>query len=323
MNSSPFVRADRLVVSIWLLSKWVPISWAASAIKLLLYNPAVFSTLPLRSGINEYFLCRRVDDCKQPGLGKPAPLIFQDQTAALYFLRSVISDSGRMHDLRLWLLEDNDSFAMYAIEDHDVMERVARMLASGRLTAVASGEGGAEGETEGILRGDSQTVGVQAAGGEAAAEATPLQDEAARRESAVAEMEEAVAAAEPAEAPPALTATVDADQPPDLAASAATEEYPKFSTVAEVEEGPTVETQAQIEEPPGLVTVAEIEPPPTLGTDAAVDAPPALETDATVDGPSIMATDVDVAESPALDTDVQLDDPPTRRPSSPKKDEPR
>ena len=295
-----------------------------------MYNPAVFSTLALRTGKDEYFLCWRLDDCRGAGSGEPSALPFHDQTTALYFLRSVISDSGQMHDLRLWLQEENDSFAMYAIDDHALMERTASMLASGQLAAATMEEGEAGGETEGTFRGDSS--GESAGGGaasssQAAAEATPLQHETARRESAVSEMEEIVLGPEKTEAPLVLAATVDSDQPPDLAAAAAVEAHPKPDTGVESEQAPALESQADVEEPPALAAEAEVETPETVDTEVEPDKPPALATDAEVDNPLVMAAeaeveaphaltaDVDIVEAPALGAEVQHDDPPARRPS--------
>lgn len=115
-------------------------------------NPGVFSTLALWTEKDEYFLCWRLEDCRGGGSGEPSTLPFHDQTTALYFLRSVISDSGQMHDMRLWLQDKNNSFAMYAIDDHALMERTTLMLASGQLAAAAMEEGAAGGEKEGTFR---------------------------------------------------------------------------------------------------------------------------------------------------------------------------
>src|SRR5437016_4488445 len=113
-----------------------------------------------------------------------SPWRCDDETEALYFLRSVITDSGLMHDLRTWLLSENHSSVMYAIADDDVMGHIARMLASGEIAAATmeigegEGEGAGLGEEEGILR----KSGVFAATPSTATETTPRQDEVARRE---------------------------------------------------------------------------------------------------------------------------------------------
>ena len=159
------------------------------------YNPSMFSTLPLRSGQDEYHLCRRLEDCPNANGGKPAALPLQDPVTALYFLRGFITDSGKEHELRLWLLSDHSSFAMYSIEDHDILDYTAGLIASGRLVVASTGKGGDQPGAEGLLRtGEGpQSVLVATVG------TTPLQDEMANEASTV----DAVEVTE--EAPPETT----------------------------------------------------------------------------------------------------------------------
>jgi hypothetical protein len=154
----------------------------------------VASTLTLRKGQGEYQLCWRLDDCT--GDGTPTALPLQDPTTALYFLRGFINDSGQEHDLRLWLLNNNSSFEMYVVGNDEILDRTARMIASGQLVVASMEKGAGEGELEGILRpggGGSSTL-------LSSVETTPLQDEMASAESAADEEAIAVEEETPAEA---------------------------------------------------------------------------------------------------------------------------
>jgi hypothetical protein len=164
-----------------------------------LYNRYVFSTLPLRNGLNEYHLCWRLEDCQDAGDGTPTALPFYDQISALYFLLEFITDSGREHELRLWLLQENYSLPMNSQEETDVVEHAAMLIATGQLVVAGleagGGEGEGEGEVEGIMRAGGQAASVLRS--QVIAETTPLQDEMARRESAAAAEGELVVLDEP------------------------------------------------------------------------------------------------------------------------------
>jgi hypothetical protein len=144
------------------------------------------STLTLRRGPDEYQLCRSVEDSAD-GSGMPAIVPLDDPTTALYFLREFITDSGKQHDLRLWLLAQNSSFDMYAIDDDGILDYAAKMIASGQLVVAGGGEGsgsaadggeaGSGSATEGIMRkGGGKSVLVSSVG------STPLQDEMASQQ---------------------------------------------------------------------------------------------------------------------------------------------
>jgi hypothetical protein len=154
-------------------------------------------TLTLQRGQEQYLLCSSLEDLTS---AKLSPVPFLDSVSALYFLRAVITDSGKFHDLRLWLQSFTSSFEIYAIDDDSLLENAARMLAFGQLV-IAGGKGAGGGGADsaepasGILRPEGSAKSVLVS----RTETTALDDETARREaaeeSAVAE-EDAAAVAE-------------------------------------------------------------------------------------------------------------------------------
>ena len=284
----------------------------------------MLSPLQIRKGSEEYLLCWRLDDCS-------SPLRFYDETEALYFLRSVITDSGLMHDLRTWLLSENHSSVMYAIADDDVMGHIARMLASGEIAAATmeigegEGEGAGLGEEEGILR----KSGVFAATPSTATETTPRQDEVARREQTAVEPEEIVPAKEEAEEPEEtpLVAEVHAELPPELAPAAEVEAHPAFPTEAEAggqqvlaaeatvdEEAPTLAAEAETGEEHGLETETAVEQAPvlTLEAEIAKEHGVATETETAAKEPPTVGAEAEAGEQHVLETDTAVE----RRPPS-------
>jgi len=252
----------------------------------------MLSTLPLRVGRDEYLLCWQLDDCQGAGSGKPTALTFYDQASAFYFLRGVITDSGLMHDLRLWLLDQNQSFAMSVISDDELMARVAVMLASGDLAAATMEGSGAEKQRDFRPGGTGKT-------GQRADETVPLQDEAARRESTVPPEEDvpdSETEAEPTEVLPVLAASVDAHEPPAMAARAAAEDHPEVASRADVEEGPAMGTEARVEKSP------------VLAADAEIEEGHAIETEAHFEEPPVLAGEVEIEEVPTLDLESQSED---------------
>ena len=246
----------------------------------------------IRRGPEEYLLCWRLEDVQNQGAGTAAAVRFHDETDALYFLRSVISDSGLMQDLRLWLLGENRSFLMYAIEDADLMAQTARMLAWGELAVATTGSGGGDAEAEapaaeaageeGILRkGDVLAMASRTTG------TTPLQDEMAHRERSAVEPEEILPPEEEkTEDETELVATVDAEPPPKLAAHAAVEEHPELPSEAEVEEHPALAAEAEAGGDHVLETETVIDvKTPELETESSTEERPVLDIDLDVHRP--------------------------------------
>jgi len=281
----------------------------------------VLSPLQIRKGSEEYLLCWRLDDCS-------SPLRFYDETEALYFLRSVITDSGLMHDVRTWLLSENHSSVMYAIADDDVMAHIARMLASGEIAAATleigegEGEGAGLGEEEGILR----KSGVFAATPSTATETTPRQDEVARREQTAVEPEEIVPFEEEPEETE-LAAEVHAEPPPELAPAAEVEGHPAFPTEAEAggqhvlaaeatvdEEAPTLAAEAETGEEHGLETETAVEQAPALKLEAEIakEHGVATETETAAKEPPTVGAEAEAGEQHVLETDTAVE----RRPPS-------
>jgi hypothetical protein len=131
------------------------------------------STFPLRRGMDDFQLCRKLGDCT--GQGSPKALRFLEPISALAFMRSCVTNPEQERNLRLWLKTD---------EHEPLLENVAKELATGKLivaTLVKEGEG----EGKGILRGGSGGSSTQ----RQQRESTPLEVERARRESVAAEEE--------------------------------------------------------------------------------------------------------------------------------------
>jgi hypothetical protein len=170
------------------------------------YNRGVHSpTLTLQRGQEEFLLCSSMEDLKAVA-GKSAASLLLDPVSAIYFLREVITDSGKRHDLRLWLQSYTWSFEMYAIDDESLLDSIARMLATGQLViAGAKGSGGGGDQdaeaASGILRpeGGAKSVLVSRV------ETTALQDETERREEAEQSEESQEEAAAVSEETPATT----------------------------------------------------------------------------------------------------------------------
>jgi hypothetical protein len=161
-------------------------------------------TLALQRGLEQFQLCTSLEDLKS---AKLSPVLFEDSTSALFFLRTVINDSGRFHDLRLWLQSSTHSFEIYAIDDDTLLDNTARLLTTGQLV-VATGKGGAGGggdadaeAASGILRPEGAAKDVLVS----RTETTALEDETARRESAEESEEGAENADDAAEETPATT----------------------------------------------------------------------------------------------------------------------
>ncbi|HEY2379967.1 MAG TPA: hypothetical protein VGK48_02180 [Terriglobia bacterium] len=248
-------------------------------------------------GHEEYFLCWQLEDCGAEAAGSPGALRFYDETDALYFLHSLITDSGSMHDFREWLLSESRSFPMYAIADGDLMEQTARMLASGELAAAttAQGEGTADQEVQGEAgqgEGFLRQGGVSAAS--SSAETTPLQDEMARREETAAASEEAAAQQEQTEEAVELFATVNLEPPPESGADTEFEERPGLA--AEEETAGDYALQAE----------TAVGGTAAVGTEAAAAQDLAsLETDTDVEGSSQVSADAEAGEPRTVHSETQ------------------
>jgi hypothetical protein len=169
------------------------------------YNRSVDSqTLPLQRGIEQFVMCSSMEDIKAVA-GKSAAPMDLDSVSAMFFLREVINDSGKVHDLRLWIRPFLHSFEMYATDDEGLLEHTARMLATGQLViADIKGAGGGGDSAEaatGILRPEGAAKSILVA----RTETTALDDETARREDASESAESDEDAAAVSEETPATT----------------------------------------------------------------------------------------------------------------------
>ena len=136
------------------------------------------STFPLKRGMDDFHLCKKLEDCNR------APRRFLEDVSALAFIRSCVTNPEQERTLRLWLQAPDGS---------DVLKQVATMLVSGKLFIASMAKEG-EGEAKGILRGGDGSGGSSSRRQQT--EATPRQVEAARRES-VAPPEDEIVLGEP------------------------------------------------------------------------------------------------------------------------------
>jgi hypothetical protein len=150
------------------------------------------STLPLRRGLDEFQLCKRLDDCKGAGSGTPTALPFYDHMSALVFLRTCITSPEQERKLRRWLEGWPHPSSTQSRDEPDLLGYVAKQLVAGKL-AIATLQAG--GEARGIMRSHSE--GSSASSRQQNRETTPLQDEMARRERAAAAQEEVIVLGEP------------------------------------------------------------------------------------------------------------------------------
>jgi hypothetical protein len=135
------------------------------------------STILLRRGLDEFQLCRKLEDCG----GSPTALRFYETVSAVVFLRSCITDPEQERKLRLWLQATPFFPVSHSYEGNDLFEKVAKMIVSGEVK-VASQEG--QGRGKGIIRsGQNPNSGANPS------RTTPLQDERARQQSAATEEE--------------------------------------------------------------------------------------------------------------------------------------
>src|SRR5947207_629559 len=139
------------------------------------------STFPLRRGLDEFRLCRKLEDCAPSGGAVPKALQFYETVSATVFLRSCITDPEQDRKLRLWLQEGPSSPVSDSYKGDKVLEHVAKSIVAGDLVvAILSTDGSTEGK--GIIRSHQ-------GGGSRAnqTQTTPRQDEAARHQQAAAE----------------------------------------------------------------------------------------------------------------------------------------
>lgn len=139
------------------------------------------STFPLRRGLDEFRLCRKLQDCAPSGSGVPSALSFYETVSATVFLRSCITDPEQERRLRLWLQESPFSPVAESYQGDNLLEHIAKTIVAGELViAIISAEGSTKGK--GIMRSH------QGGGSHAnQTQTTPLQDEMARRQQAAAE----------------------------------------------------------------------------------------------------------------------------------------
>src|SRR3954467_1810816 len=102
------------------------------------------STIPLRRGLDEFELCRKLEDCTQQSTPKAKP--FFETVSALVFLRSCITNPEQEKKLRLWLEATPFSPVARSYEGADLLEHVAELIVSGKLIVAV---GGADGQPEG------------------------------------------------------------------------------------------------------------------------------------------------------------------------------
>src|SRR5579862_752472 len=109
------------------------------------------STIPLRRGLDEFRLCRKLEDCKPSGSSTPSALRFYEDVSAVVFLRSCITDPEQERKLRLWLQATPFSPVAHSYEGADLLKHVARLIVSGELIiAIMGAEGQVKGK--GIIR---------------------------------------------------------------------------------------------------------------------------------------------------------------------------
>ena len=141
------------------------------------------STIPLRRGLDEFELCRKLEDCTQQGGGTPKAKRFNEDVSAVVFLRSCITNPEQERKLRLWLQTSPFSPVAKSYEGNDLLQHVAKLIVSGELTVAIVGADG-QPEGKGIIRSHQ---GGGSSGNQS--RTTPLQDEMARSQQAAAEDE--------------------------------------------------------------------------------------------------------------------------------------
>jgi hypothetical protein len=148
------------------------------------------SIFRLQRGLDEFFLCRNLDDCEGVTLGTPMAIPFSRSIPPLEFIRSCITDAET--ERRLWLWMQADPQTMIAVNDAgDLLDHIARRIARGDLI-VARGirQGMPQGIADaGILRGSKGQVNAKSRKSRRQTERTPLQDEMAARQQREAEPE--------------------------------------------------------------------------------------------------------------------------------------
>jgi hypothetical protein len=147
-------------------------------------------TFLLQRGLDEFHLCRRLEDCSGAGPGAPTPIKYYEQVSAAVFVRSCVRDPELERKLRLWL----DADPLQEKADANLIEDVANRIVAGSLIiAILKGEGDPDGK--GILRTSAGKSSTPAKLRNLAAERTPLADEWARR--AAAKSEDLIVLGEP------------------------------------------------------------------------------------------------------------------------------
>jgi len=151
----------------------------------------------LQRGIDEFFLCRNLDDCEGVTLGTPMAIPFSKGVPPVEFIRSCVAD--RETERRLWLWMQADPKTMISVHNgSDLLDHIAYRIARGDLI-VARGlrQGMAQGIADaGILRGSQGQAGQKSKKSRRQSERTPLQDEMAARQQRAAEPE-AITVGEP------------------------------------------------------------------------------------------------------------------------------
>jgi len=153
------------------------------------------SIFRLQRGIDEFFLCRNLDDCEGVTLGTPMAIPFSKGVPPLEFIRSCVTDPET--ERRLWLWMQADPKTMISVHAGDLLDHIAKRIARGDLI-VARGirQGLAQGYADaGILRGSEGQASAKSKK-RRQTERTPLQDEMAARQQRAAE-EEVITVGEP------------------------------------------------------------------------------------------------------------------------------
>jgi hypothetical protein len=148
------------------------------------------SVFRLQRGLDEFFLCRNLDDCEGVTIGTPMAIPFSRSVPPLEFIRSCITDAET--ERRLWLWMQADPQTMIAVNyAGDLLDHIARRIARGDLiVARGIGQGMPQGTADaGILRGSKGQVSAKSKKSRRQTERTPLQDEMAARQQREAEPE--------------------------------------------------------------------------------------------------------------------------------------
>ena len=148
----------------------------------------------LQRGLDEFFLCRNLDDCEGVTLGRPIALPFSDSFSPLVFLRSCVTNAETERNLWLWMQADPQT--MIAVKDASaLLDHITKRIARGDLIVARGIRQGIaqriipEGMADaGILRGSKGQAGTKSKKSRQT-ERTPRQDEMAARQQRATEAE--------------------------------------------------------------------------------------------------------------------------------------